>query len=108
MTSASSRTPRTKEIVGAYTMIGNEEKTVKARKAVIMTLGGFEFNEELKNQLLRTAAEYDNYRKRSQREADQKFNDGVSHAVTQIWAFWTRWTWPPTPCAPMRTTRKAS
>ncbi len=41
-------------------------------------------NEELKNQLLRTAAEYDNYRKRSQREADQKFNDGVSHAITQI------------------------
>lgn len=39
---------------------------------------------ELKNQLLRTAAEYDNYRKRSAREADQKFNDGVSHAVTQI------------------------
>lgn len=29
-------------------------------------------------------AEYDNYRKRSQREADQKFNDGVSHAVTQV------------------------
>ena len=41
-------------------------------------------NTELKDQLLRTAAEYDNYRKRSQREADQKFNDGVSHAVTQI------------------------
>lgn len=41
-------------------------------------------NDELKNQLLRTAAEYENYRKRSQREADQKFNDGVSHAVTQI------------------------
>ena len=41
-------------------------------------------NEELNNRLLRTAAEYDNYRKRSQREADQKFNDGVSHAVTQI------------------------
>ena len=41
-------------------------------------------NADLKNQLLRTAAEYDNYRKRSQREADQKFNDGVSHAVTQI------------------------
>lgn len=45
--------PQTKEIVGAYTMIGNEEKTVKARKAVIMTLGGFEFNEELKNQYLK-------------------------------------------------------
>lgn len=41
-------------------------------------------NGELKNQLLRTAAEYDNYRKRTAREADQKFNDGVSHAVTQI------------------------
>lgn len=39
---------------------------------------------ELKEQLLRTAAEYDNYRKRTAREADQKFNDGVSHAVTQI------------------------
>ena len=41
-------------------------------------------NEELKNQLLRTAAEYENYRKRSTREADQKFNDGVSFAVNQI------------------------
>lgn len=40
--------------------------------------------DELKNQLLRTAAEYENYRKRSAREADQKFNDGVSYAVTQI------------------------
>ena len=33
---------------------------------------------------LRLAAEYDNFRKRSAREADQKFNDGVSFAVTQI------------------------
>lgn len=41
-------------------------------------------NKELKDQLLRTAAEYDNYRKRTAREADMKFNDGVSHAVTQI------------------------
>ena len=39
---------------------------------------------QAKDQLLRTAAEYDNYRKRSTREADNKFNDGVSHAVTQI------------------------
>ena len=30
------------------------------------------------------AAEYDNYRKRSTREADQKFNDGISYAVNQI------------------------
>ena len=41
---------------------------------------------KLKDQMLRTAAEYDNYRKRSAREADQKFNDGVSHAVNQILA----------------------
>lgn len=39
---------------------------------------------QAKEQLLRMAAEYDNYRKRSTREADQKFNDGVSHAVNQI------------------------
>ena len=45
--------PETKEIVGAYTMIGSEEKTVKARKGVIMTCGGFEFNEDLKNEYLK-------------------------------------------------------
>ncbi len=39
---------------------------------------------DLRDQLLRTAAEYDNFRKRSAREADRKFNDGISHAVTQI------------------------
>ncbi|MGN0976094.1 MAG: nucleotide exchange factor GrpE [Gemmiger sp.] len=39
---------------------------------------------DTRDQLLRTAAEYENYRKRSAREADQKFNDGVSYAVTQI------------------------
>lgn len=39
---------------------------------------------ESRDQLLRTAAEYDNFRKRSAREADQKFNDGVSFAVNQI------------------------
>ena len=39
---------------------------------------------EAKDQLLRMAAEYENYRKRSTREADQKFNDGVSFAVNQI------------------------
>ena len=34
---------------------------------------------EAKDRLLRTAAEYENFRKRSAREADQKFGDGVSH-----------------------------
>ncbi len=40
--------------------------------------------QQAKDQLLRVAAEYDNYRKRSTREADQKFNDGISYAVNQI------------------------
>lgn len=39
---------------------------------------------QAKDQLLRTAAEYENFRKRSAREADGKFNDGVSFAVNQI------------------------
>ncbi len=39
---------------------------------------------QVKDQLLRMAAEYENYRKRSSRESDQKFNDGVSFAVNQI------------------------
>ena len=39
---------------------------------------------QAKEQLLRVAAEYDNYRKRTTREASQKFNDGVSYAVGQI------------------------
>ncbi len=41
---------------------------------------------EIKDQLLRTAAEYENFRKRSARESDRKFNDGVSFAVNQILA----------------------
>ena len=39
---------------------------------------------QTKEMLLRMAAEYDNYRKRTAREADQKFNDGISFAVNQI------------------------
>ena len=39
---------------------------------------------DVNDKYLRLAAEYDNYRKRSTREADQKFNDGVSFAVNQI------------------------
>ncbi|MDR1358569.1 MAG: FAD-binding protein [Coriobacteriales bacterium] len=45
--------PENKEIVGCYVKIAGEEKTVKARKGVIMTLGGFEFNEELKDMYLK-------------------------------------------------------
>jgi hypothetical protein len=47
--------PETREIVGCYTLIGNDAtpKAVKARKGVILTLGGFEFNDELKNTYLK-------------------------------------------------------
>ena len=60
-------------------------KKAREMEAVKAKLDAAEKNAaQAKDQLLRMAAEYDNYRKRSQREADQKFNDGVSHAVTQI------------------------
>ena len=39
---------------------------------------------QAKDQLLRMAAEYENYRKRSTREADQKFNDGVDKAAKAL------------------------
>ncbi|MDR0626668.1 MAG: FAD-binding protein [Bifidobacteriaceae bacterium] len=47
--------PASKEILGAWTQIGDDptEKAVKARKGVIMCIGGFEFNEELKNTYLK-------------------------------------------------------
>ena len=47
--------PDTKEILGAWTLIGDDEtpRAVKARKGVILTLGGFEFNEDMKQQYLR-------------------------------------------------------
>ncbi|MDR2714859.1 MAG: FAD-binding protein [Coriobacteriales bacterium] len=47
--------PETKEILGAYTLMGNDgtEKAVKARKGVVMCTGGFEFNEDLKNEHLK-------------------------------------------------------
>ena len=64
-----------------------EKTAARAREleAVKAKLDAAEKNaNQAKDQLLRMAAEYENYRKRSTREADQKFNDGVSHAVTQI------------------------
>ena len=63
---------------------GKKSKELEAVKAKLEAAE--QANANLKDQMLRTAAEYDNYRKRSAREADQKFNDGVSHAVNQILA----------------------
>ena len=60
-------------------------KKARELEAVKAKLDAAEKNaNQAKDQLLRMAAEYENYRKRSTREADQKFNDGVSHAVNQI------------------------
>ncbi len=41
-------------------------------------------NQDTKDQMLRIAAEYDNFRKRAGREKDAAFNNGVSFAVNQI------------------------
>ena len=57
----------------------HELEAVKAKLEAAQQEAG-----QTKDKLLRMAAEYDNYRKRSTREADQKFNDGVSFAVNQI------------------------
>ena len=60
-------------------------KKAREMEAVKAKLDAAEQNAaQAKEQLLRMAAEYDNYRKRSTREADQKFGDGVSHAVEKI------------------------
>ena len=60
-------------------------KKAREMEAVKAKLDAAEKNAaQAKDQLLRMAAEYDNYRKRSTREADQKFGDGVSFAVNQI------------------------
>ena len=44
--------PDTKEIVGVRFLEDGTEKTIKARKGVVLCTGGFEFNEELKNTYL--------------------------------------------------------
>ena len=71
--------PDAKKKDGFFNKKARELEAVKAK------LDAAEKNaNQAKDQLLRMAAEYENYRKRSTREADQKFNDGVSFAVNQI------------------------
>lgn len=45
--------PETKEILGCYADYDGKRIAIKARKATMMTIGGFEFNEDLKNEYLR-------------------------------------------------------
>ena len=44
--------PENKEIVGVKFLEAGAEKTIKARKGVVLCTGGFEFNEELKLSLI--------------------------------------------------------
>jgi hypothetical protein len=47
--------PETNEILGCWTLIGNDTtpKAVKGRKGTVICTGGFEFNEEMKNNYLK-------------------------------------------------------
>lgn len=45
--------PETKEILGCYADHDGKRIAIKARKATMMTIGGFEFNEDLKNEYLK-------------------------------------------------------
>jgi hypothetical protein len=47
--------PQTKEILGCWTYIGDdpEPKAVKGKRATLLSTGGFEFNEEMKNEYLK-------------------------------------------------------
>ena len=69
----------TKKDGGWFNKKTRELEAAKAKLAAAEQEAG-----QTKDKLLRMAAEYDNYRKRTAREADQKFNDGISFAVNQI------------------------
>jgi succinate dehydrogenase/fumarate reductase flavoprotein subunit len=45
--------PNTKDILGVKINSKGEEKNIKARRAVVLCPGGFEFNEEMKNDFLK-------------------------------------------------------
>ena len=69
-----------------------DKKERKALAALEKELGGMkkkltDAEKDLagaKDTLMRTAAEYDNYRKRTSREKDMVFNNGLTFAVTQL------------------------
>ena len=59
-----------------------DDKQVEALKAKLDSAE--KKAEELQDRLLRTAAEYDNFRKRSAREQEAAFGNGLSWAVEQL------------------------
>lgn len=63
-----------KKAGGAAQLAALEEKLAAAEQK----------SNELNDKFLRTAAEYENYRRRSQKEQESTFGHGVSHAVVQL------------------------
>ena len=61
----------------------NEQTEEKAAEQTPATDWEAKYN-ELNDRYLRMAAEYDNFRKRSQREREQAYTDAVSRAVTAL------------------------
>ena len=45
--------PDTKQILGVKAKVKGEDKRIKAKRAVVLCLGGFEFNEEMKRDYLK-------------------------------------------------------
>lgn len=70
------------------TKAGKDAKAAKRQaevEAIKAKLEEFEQQaKDTKETLLRTAAEYDNFRKRSAKERDAAFQNGVSHAVEHL------------------------
>ena len=84
---------------------GKKSKELEAVKAKLEAAE--QANAKLKDQMLRTAAEYDNYRKRSAREAERSSTMVFPTRSTRSWQFWIRWIWQPMPNAPTKTIKRA-
>lgn len=94
MTENDNLTPETPEVTPAAEAPKHEAEKGKGKKhkADSAQLAALEQqlqdaeqkNGELKDTLMRTAAEYDNFRKRSQREQEAAFSNGVSHAAIEL------------------------
>lgn len=64
-----------------------KEKKASASEAAVLASRAEQAEKaaaEAKEALLRTAAEYDNFRKRSAKEKDDSFGNGVSHTINKL------------------------
>lgn len=74
--------PGDKKKAGKKARPGGDAGKLAALEAELETAK--EKQAQLNDGLLRTAAEYENFRRRSQKEYDAAFGNGVSHAVVQL------------------------